>query len=152
LKRHKLFSAITASILVTVLATSGCTAKSNNSVSGFELEKEIVNYSEVPSMFANEMLKALPESSEVRRYSLFIEDSANVGYLKSDAEDNVNLFYDSFAEQLKDFDTGVDLPIGVLRVRRKDAEKHIRAGETFAFSNFEGFPEQLLNKALFMLV
>jgi carbamoyl-phosphate synthase large subunit len=32
-----------------------------------ELEKEIVNYSEVSTMFANEMLKALPESSEVRR-------------------------------------------------------------------------------------
>lgn len=54
--------------------------------------------------------------------------------------------------RLKDFTTGVDLPIGVLRVRRKDAEKHIRAGETFAYSNFEGFPEQLIDKALFMLV
>lgn len=54
--------------------------------------------------------------------------------------------------QLKDFTTGENLPIGVLRVRRKDAEKHIRAGETFAYSNFDGFPEQLLDKALFMLV
>ena len=107
MKRHKLFSTITASILVTVLATSGCTTTSNNSVTGFELEKEIVNYSEVSTMFANEMLKALPESSEVRRYSLYIEDSANVGYLKSAAEDNVNLFYDRFAEQLKDFDTQI---------------------------------------------
>lgn len=53
---------------------------------------------------------------------------------------------------LKDFTTGETLPVGVLRVRRKDAEKHIRAGETFAYSNFDGFPEQLIDKALFMLV
>lgn len=54
--------------------------------------------------------------------------------------------------QLKDFDTGENLPIGVLRVRKKDAEKHIRAGETFAYSNFDGFPEQLIDKKLFMLI
>ena len=54
--------------------------------------------------------------------------------------------------RLKDFETGDDLPPGILRVRRKDAEKHIRAGETYAYSNFNGFPEQLLNKSLFMLV
>jgi len=53
---------------------------------------------------------------------------------------------------LKDFETGDELPPGVLRVRRKDAEKHLRAGETFAFSAFEGFPEQKLDKALFMLI
>ena len=53
---------------------------------------------------------------------------------------------------LKDFDTGDNLPIGVLRVRKKDAEKHIRAGETFAYSNFDGFPEQLIDKKLFMLI
>ena len=107
LKRHKLFSAVTVFVLVIVLATSGCTAKSDNAVPGFELEKEITNYSEVSSKFADEMLKSLPKTSEVRRYSLFIQDSANVGYLKSDSEDNVNLFYDSFAEQLKDFDTQI---------------------------------------------
>lgn len=53
---------------------------------------------------------------------------------------------------LKDFDTGETLPAGVLRVRRKDMEKHIRQEETFAYSNFDGFPEQLIDKALFMLV
>jgi hypothetical protein len=71
------------------------------------------------------------------------------------AKDPYAIILNSWADahgQLKDFDTGVDLPIGVLRVRRKDAEKHIRAGETFAYSNFEGFPEQLIDKALFMLV
>jgi len=54
--------------------------------------------------------------------------------------------------RLKDFETGEDLPKGVLRVRRKDVEKHIRAGETFAYSQFNGFPEQKLDKALFLLV
>jgi intein/homing endonuclease len=53
--------------------------------------------------------------------------------------------------RLKDFDTGEDLPIGVLRVRRKDAEKHIAAGETFAFSQHDGTPGQDISKALFKL-
>ena len=53
---------------------------------------------------------------------------------------------------LKDFDDGSNLPIGVLRVRKKDAEKHLRAKETFAYSNFDGFPEQLIDKKLFMLI
>ncbi len=53
---------------------------------------------------------------------------------------------------LKDFQTGDPLPVGVLRVRREDAEKHIAAGETFAYSQFDGFPEQQLDKALFLLI
>jgi hypothetical protein len=53
---------------------------------------------------------------------------------------------------LKDFDTGDSLPVGVLRVRRKDMEKHIRQQETFAYSNFDGFKEQLIDKKLFMLI
>lgn len=53
---------------------------------------------------------------------------------------------------LKDFETGDPIPPGILRIRRKDAEKHIRAGETFAYSNFQGFPEQKLDKALFMMI
>lgn len=53
---------------------------------------------------------------------------------------------------LKDFDDNSDLPVGVLRVRRRDAEKHIRAGETFAYSQFDGFPAQGINDALFRIV
>lgn len=52
---------------------------------------------------------------------------------------------------LKDFVDGHDLPVGVLRVRRSDAEKHIRAGETFAYHNFDAAKEQDLDKALFDL-
>ena len=63
----------------------------------------------------------------------------------------VNSWGDAHGE-LKDFNTGEVLPVGTLRVRKKDAEKHIRAGETFAYSNFDGFPEQLIDKKLFMLI
>jgi hypothetical protein len=53
---------------------------------------------------------------------------------------------------LKDFTTNEDLPVGVLRVRRRTCEVMINAGETFAYSNFEGFPEQPIEKELFKLI
>lgn len=56
--------------------------------------------------------------------------------------------------RLKDFNTGETLPVGVLRVRKRTIQNMINAGETFAFSNFEGFPDQeaKLNKELFKLI
>lgn len=56
--------------------------------------------------------------------------------------------------RLKDFNTGDNLPIGVLRVRKNVAESMIYAGETFAYSNFQGFEDQeeKLNKELFKLI
>lgn len=53
---------------------------------------------------------------------------------------------------LKDFDNGEDLPTGVLRVRRADALKHIKAKETYAYSQFDGFPTQRIEQALLMLI
>jgi hypothetical protein len=54
---------------------------------------------------------------------------------------------------LNDFtDKSEQLPVGVLRVRQKDAEAHIAAGETFAWSQYDGFPEQPLDKALFLML
>lgn len=53
---------------------------------------------------------------------------------------------------LKDFQNGEDLPGGVLRVRKADAMAHIKQGETFAYSQFEGFVEQDIEKALFKFV
>ncbi len=53
---------------------------------------------------------------------------------------------------LKDFQTGDPLPPGVLRIRRADAEKHLKYGENYAYSKFKGFPEQQLDKSLFMLI
>jgi hypothetical protein len=54
--------------------------------------------------------------------------------------------------RLKDFNTNEDLPIGVLRVRKRTIQNIINAGETFAYSNFEGFPEQPIEKELFKLI
>ena len=52
---------------------------------------------------------------------------------------------------LKDFDDGHDLPVGVLRVRKADAMKHIAAGETFAYSNMHGFPATTIPHELFKI-
>ncbi len=60
--------------------------------------------------------------------------------------------WDDVHGRLKDFETGEELPVGLLRVRRRDVERHIAAGETFAYSQFDGFPEQRLDKSQFLLV
>ncbi len=44
--------------------------------------------------------------------------------------------------RLKDFITGEDMPIGILRIRRKDVEKIIKSGETYAYCNLKGAPGQ----------
>lgn len=54
--------------------------------------------------------------------------------------------------ELKDFETGEKLPPGMIRAKRADIEKHIRYGEVYAPSGFQGFPEQRLDKSLFMLL
>lgn len=54
--------------------------------------------------------------------------------------------------KLKDFETGEELPIGVLRVRKNDALKHIRAKETYAYSQFDGFPANNINEKLLLLI
>jgi hypothetical protein len=54
--------------------------------------------------------------------------------------------------QLKDFDSDEILPVGMLRVRKADVMKHINQKETFALSQFDGFPETGLDKILFKLL
>lgn len=54
--------------------------------------------------------------------------------------------------RLKDFETNEDLPIGVLRVRKRTIERMIDAEETFAYSNFDGFPDRQIEKELFKLI
>ena len=44
-----------------------------------------------------------------------------------------------------DFETGEDWPAGMLRVRPEDLEPAFKSGELFAFSQFDGFPEQDLS-------
>lgn len=57
--------------------------------------------------------------------------------------------------RLKDLKTGENLPVGTLRIKKRVAEYMIQSGgETFAFSNFDGFPDQdaKLQKELFKLI
>jgi hypothetical protein len=56
--------------------------------------------------------------------------------------------------QLKDFATGVNLPVGVLRVRAEVVDGMLGYQDSFAFSQFNGFPDnsKILEKALFDLV
>lgn len=44
-----------------------------------------------------------------------------------------------------DFETGEEWPAGMLRVRPEDLDPAFRSGELFAFSQFDGFPEQNLS-------
>lgn len=48
--------------------------------------------------------------------------------------------------QVKDFVTGEIWPKGTLRVLRKDIEKILREGDSFAYSQFDGFPTQELSR------
>lgn len=57
--------------------------------------------------------------------------------------------WDDVHGHLKDFQTREDLPISILRVRRKDVEKHLAQNECFAYSQFDGFPEQPIERSLF---
>jgi hypothetical protein len=57
--------------------------------------------------------------------------------------------------RLKDFDDqSIELPVGCLRVRKKDIMSHINAGETYAWSQFDGFPDvsDKIERALFKVV
>lgn len=55
---------------------------------------------------------------------------------------------------LKDFETGVALPGGCIRARRRTIERMISQRETFAYSQFEGFPDnsEILDRNLFDFV
>ena len=55
---------------------------------------------------------------------------------------------------LKDFSTGETLPGGTIRAHKNVVESMIAAGETFAYSNFQGFPGQndKIARELFNLV
>jgi hypothetical protein len=44
--------------------------------------------------------------------------------------------------RLRDFETEEPWPIGTLRIRRDDMESMLRTGECFAYSQFDGFPQQ----------
>lgn len=56
--------------------------------------------------------------------------------------------------QLKDFTTGADLPVGVLRVKASTVDRMLAMEDSFAFSQYDGYPDQAatLDKILFDLV
>ena len=54
--------------------------------------------------------------------------------------------------RLKDFETGEELPMGYLRVRKTWIQRMIDQGETFLFSQYDGFPRQRIDKALLNLI
>ena len=54
---------------------------------------------------------------------------------------------------LKDFDNPDEtLPLGCLRVRRKDIEKHLAAQESYAYGEFEADKANLIDKTLFRVM
>lgn len=55
---------------------------------------------------------------------------------------------------LKDFDTGEDLPPGVLRVRAEDIDAMIKQDDSWAYSAWDGFPDNnaLLEESLFDVI
>lgn len=67
----------------------------------------------------------------------------------------LNSWGDQFG-RLKDFTTGEDLPVGVLRVRANVLDSMLKAdgGDSFAYSQFDGYPGNgpAIDKALFDLV
>jgi hypothetical protein len=64
----------------------------------------------------------------------------------------LNSWGDMF-EHMKDFDTGDDLPIGVIRARAEVIDSMLKAGDSWAFTEFDGFPDlsDKIDKALFDL-
>lgn len=55
--------------------------------------------------------------------------------------------------KLKDFDTGEDLPVGCIRAKASVINAMLAQNDSFAYSNFQGFPEQFqeIQKALFKM-
>lgn len=55
---------------------------------------------------------------------------------------------------LKDFTTGVDLPIGIIRAKGRVIDSMVSMRDSFSYSQFNGFPDNSdrLNKALFDVV
>lgn len=56
--------------------------------------------------------------------------------------------------RLKDFQTGAEIPLGCIRVRAADVGRMLSERDSYAFSQFDGYPDQTakLDKALFDLV
>lgn len=95
-----------------------------------------------------------PRSDGFNHYSTYWgHQMCAVGY--DDGDSNIephvcilNSWGDIFGH-IKDFRTGADWPIGTLRVRRRDIEGMLNAGDSWAYSGFDGFPAQALPESYF---
>lgn len=89
-----------------------------------------------------------------RRYKNWPHQMCIIG-VDDNEKDPYALILNSWGDvhgHLEDFETGEKLPVGVLRVRRADIARMLAAGDSYAYSQFDGFPEQRLDKSLFKLV
>jgi hypothetical protein len=111
-----------------------CTVASNQ---GFQMETSADGFHSPQGNWGHQMSIVGVDDEFSEKYVLILNSWGDVhGHLKSLDSDK------------KD----EDLPVGILRVKRATIERMIGAGETFAFSQFDGFPAQDLEKALFKVI
>ena len=108
-----------------------CTVASNQ---GFNMEPSSDGFHRASGSWAHQMTIIGADDEHAEPYALILNSWGDVhGHLTA-------------------FGSNQPLPVGVLRVKRATIERMINAGETFAFSSFDGFPEQELDEALFKIV
>ncbi len=109
-----------------------CPVASNQ---GFKMEPDSDGFHKASGSWAHQLCIVGVDDEHTKPYALIL-----------------NSWGDSHGH-LKAFDeTSEDLPVGYLRAAKSTVERMINAGETFAYSNFDGFPEQDLDEALFKIV
>jgi hypothetical protein len=109
-----------------------CTVASNQ---GFAMEAGSDGFHTAQGQWAHQMCIIGVDDEYSTPYALILNNWGDVhGHLKS---------FDKPDE---------DLPVGVIRAKKSVIERMIAAGETFAYSQFDGFPAQDLDRALFKLV
>lgn len=97
----------------------------------------------------------LPSSDGFHRQTDNWGHSMEVYGVDDNSKDPYALIKNSWGDchgHLKDFESDEDLPLGTLRVRRADMEKHLWGQDTYAYSHLNGFPAQDIEKALFLLI
>lgn len=109
-----------------------CTVASNQ---GFNMEASSDGFHRASGSWAHQMCIVGVDDEYSEPYAIILNSWGDVhGRLKSFVDPNENL------------------PVGVLRVKRRTIESMINAGETFAYSQFDGFPEQGIDESLFKIV
>jgi len=108
-----------------------CTVASNQ---GFEMEARSDGFHAASGSWAHQMCIIGVDDTYTTPYAIVLNNWGDVH------------------GRLEAFDGSGELPVGVLRVKKKVIQNMIDAGETFAYSNFDGFEEQPVAKELFKLI